>query len=74
MAQMTSKITITRDALNLHNYLKQLDGQRSRSSLTFGADISVSKPLRKEIKPGKHSAFEGTICDKDSQDATSISR
>jgi len=31
VAQMTSKITIARDALNLHNYLKQLDGQRSRA-------------------------------------------
>ena len=31
VAQMTSKITIARYALNLHNYLKQLDRQRSHS-------------------------------------------
>jgi len=47
---------------------------RGHVCVTFGAVISVSKPLRKEIKPGKHSAFEGTICDKDFHNAPSISR
>jgi len=53
VAQTTSKITIVRAPwICIIIYLKQLDGQRSRSSFFhrwYLSHISVSKPLRKEL-------------------------
>ena len=67
VAQMTSK-----QQSHMTPWICIID--RQSVCLSFAADISVSKPLRKEIKPAKHSTFEGTICNKDSTEAPSSSR